>query len=56
MACPNIESSAFIWPEEETVVRPGLVIGAGGMFGRNLRTMRSLRIIPWSMAAAMLCR
>ncbi len=36
----------FYLGEEETVVRPGLVIGAGGLFGRNLRTMRSLRIIP----------
>jgi nucleoside-diphosphate-sugar epimerase len=32
--------------EEETVVRPGLVIGAGGLFGHYLRTLRSLRVIP----------
>jgi nucleoside-diphosphate-sugar epimerase len=30
----------------ETVVRPGLVIGSGGLFGRTFRTMRNLRIIP----------
>jgi nucleoside-diphosphate-sugar epimerase len=30
----------------ETVVRPGLVIGSGGVFGRQLRTIRKLRIIP----------
>jgi nucleoside-diphosphate-sugar epimerase len=30
----------------ECVVRPGLVIGSGGSFGRSLRTMRNLRIIP----------
>jgi nucleoside-diphosphate-sugar epimerase len=30
----------------ETVVRPGLVIGSGGLFGRTLRTIRDLRIIP----------
>jgi nucleoside-diphosphate-sugar epimerase len=30
----------------ETVVRPGLVIGSGGLFGRSLRTIRNLRIIP----------
>lgn len=30
----------------ETVVRPGLVIGSGGMFGRYLRTIRNLRILP----------
>ncbi len=30
----------------ETVVRPGLVIGSGGLFGRTLQTMRNLRIIP----------
>jgi nucleoside-diphosphate-sugar epimerase len=30
----------------ETVVRPGLVIGSGGLFGRYLRTIRNLRIIP----------
>jgi nucleoside-diphosphate-sugar epimerase len=30
----------------ETVVRPGLVIGSGGLFGRTLRTIRNLRIVP----------
>jgi nucleoside-diphosphate-sugar epimerase len=30
----------------ETVVRPGLVIGSGGLFGRYLRSIRKLRIIP----------
>ena len=30
----------------QSVVRPGLVIGAGGMFGRHLDIMRSSRIIP----------
>jgi nucleoside-diphosphate-sugar epimerase len=30
----------------ETVVRPGLVIGSGGLFGRYLRTIRNLRIVP----------
>ena len=32
--------------EGESVVRPGLVIGSGGLFGRHLRTLRSLRVIP----------
>lgn len=36
----------FYLDERETVVRPGLVIGAGGSFGRNLGTMRSSRVIP----------
>jgi nucleoside-diphosphate-sugar epimerase len=30
----------------ETVVRPGLVIGPGGLFGRTLRVIRNRRIIP----------
>jgi NADH dehydrogenase len=30
----------------ENVVRPGLVIGDGGLFGRYLRTIRSLPVIP----------
>ena len=30
----------------EIVVRPGLVIGSGGLFGRHLRTLRSLPVIP----------
>ena len=30
----------------ETVVRPGLVIGSGGLFRRTLRTIRNLRIVP----------
>jgi nucleoside-diphosphate-sugar epimerase len=30
----------------EIVVRPGLVIGSGGLFGRTLRTVRNLRVIP----------
>lgn len=30
----------------QTVVRPGLVIGAGGMFGRHLHMIRNSRVIP----------
>jgi nucleoside-diphosphate-sugar epimerase len=30
----------------QTVVRPGLVIGPGGMFGRHLHMMRTSRVIP----------
>ncbi len=30
----------------EAVVRPGLVIGPGGLFGRTLRTIRNLRVVP----------
>jgi nucleoside-diphosphate-sugar epimerase len=30
----------------ETVVRPGLVIGAGSMFGRHLHMIRNSRVIP----------
>lgn len=30
----------------ETIVRPGLVIGSGGMFGRTLRYLRSSPVIP----------
>jgi nucleoside-diphosphate-sugar epimerase len=30
----------------QTVVRPGLVIGAGGMFGRHLQMIRNSRVIP----------
>lgn len=36
----------FYLGEGETVVRPGLVIGAGGLFGRHLRMLRRLRVIP----------
>jgi nucleoside-diphosphate-sugar epimerase len=32
--------------EGEAVVRPGLVIGNGGIFGRNLRTMITSPVIP----------
>jgi nucleoside-diphosphate-sugar epimerase len=32
--------------EEETVVRPGLVLGAGGSFGRRLAAMRKSPVIP----------
>jgi nucleoside-diphosphate-sugar epimerase len=30
----------------QTVVRPGLVIGAGGMFGRHVKMIRTSRVIP----------
>jgi nucleoside-diphosphate-sugar epimerase len=30
----------------ETVIRPGLVIGNGGMFGRNLRTVMTIPVVP----------
>ena len=36
----------FYLAEGETVVRPGLVIGAGGSFWRRMNAMRSARIIP----------
>jgi nucleoside-diphosphate-sugar epimerase len=32
--------------EGETIVRPGLVIGSGGLFGRYLKVIREARIIP----------
>jgi nucleoside-diphosphate-sugar epimerase len=30
----------------ETIVRPGLVIGPGGVFARTLRTLRTSRVVP----------
>lgn len=36
----------FFLREGHTIVRPGLVIGDGGMFGRNLRTVLASPVIP----------
>jgi NADH dehydrogenase len=36
----------FFLRQGHTIVRPGLVIGNGGMFGRNLRTVLASPVIP----------
>ncbi len=42
----KFEIEQYFLAEGETVVRPGLVIGNGGLFGRNLRQLLSLRVVP----------
>lgn len=40
------ELERFFLESSETVIRPGLIAGAGGLFGRNLRFVISTPVIP----------